>query len=144
MGQINRFYIFCFNLSAIFVLKPRMSCNYELSRLFPFFPHHFCHFSKSGLSGFIETFDLVFCRLKTPANERTNPDGFVVLFLLLAFFGKPPMWRFVIRFAFLVCGKKHERRRKSVKYFNCSPSLYFSDFSRPSVSSYFSIVSPNL
>ena len=36
MGQINRFYISCFNLSAIFVLKPRMSCNYEISRLFPF------------------------------------------------------------------------------------------------------------
>lgn len=36
MVQINRFHIFCFNLSAIFVLKPRMSCNYEISRLFPF------------------------------------------------------------------------------------------------------------
>jgi len=36
MGQINRFHIFCFNLYSIFVLKPRMSCNYELSRLFPF------------------------------------------------------------------------------------------------------------
>ena len=108
MGQINRFHIFCFNLYSIFVLKPRMSCNYELSRLFPFFPHHFCHFSKSGLSGFIETFDLVFWRLKTPANERTNPDGLIVRFRAAQFFYPPPMWWIVIRFVYLVSGQKHE------------------------------------
>ena len=43
-------------------------------------------------------------------------------------FGKPPMWRFVIRFAFLVSGQKHERRRKSVKYFNFSHIPLFFQF----------------
>lgn len=98
-------------------------------------PYHFWYLSKSAywkrrafnlkpqVSGFSR---LSF--IKTPANERTNPDDLIVRFRAAQFFYPPPMWWIVIRFVYLVSGQKHELWGKAFKYFNCSPIPLFSRF----------------
>lgn len=135
MVQINRFHIFCFNLSAIFVLKPRMSCNYEISRLFPFslsllIPFQVGLLKKARLQ--LETLSLGIFEIIFHKNtgKMSGPIGMALLFGLVPrnFFYPPPMWWIVIRFGFLVSGQKHELWGKNVNYFNVSPIPLFYRF----------------
>lgn len=140
MGQINRFHIFCFNLSAIFVLKPRMSCNYEISRLFPFslsllIPFQVGLLKKARLQ--LETLSLGIFEIIFHKNtgKMSGPIGMALLFGLVPRNFSIPLpcgglW-FVLASSSRVKNMSFEEKTLTI---STSPLfLYFTDFSLSTV-----------